>query len=68
MADEVLRKWGHIDGLITNAALANSVGGATYDALIIHAALKANADQILTLNTRDFRRVYPELADKIVAP
>lgn len=44
------------------------VGGATYDALILHAALKADADQVVTLNEKDFRRVYPNLADKIVSP
>jgi predicted nucleic acid-binding protein len=44
------------------------VGGATYDALILHAAAKAKADQVVTLNEKDFRRVYPGLADKIVSP
>src|SRR5437016_9704082 len=31
MADVVLDKWARIDGLVANAGLANSVGGATYD-------------------------------------
>lgn len=44
------------------------IGGATYDALILHAAVKANIDQIVTLNEKDFRRVNPALADKIVSP
>ncbi|MEW6718153.1 MAG: VapC toxin family PIN domain ribonuclease [Chloroflexota bacterium] len=44
------------------------VGGATYDALILHSAAKADVNRAVTLNERDFRRVYPELADKIVAP
>jgi predicted nucleic acid-binding protein len=44
------------------------VGGATYDALILYAATRANADQVVTFNERDFRRVYPGLADKIVSP
>jgi predicted nucleic acid-binding protein len=44
------------------------VGGPTYDALILHAASKANVDQVVTLNEKDFRRVYPDLADKIVSP
>src|SRR5438132_314285 len=30
MAAAVLDKWGQIDGLVANAALANSVGGALY--------------------------------------
>lgn len=43
------------------------IGGATYDALILHAASKANVDQVLTLNEQDFRRVYPDLTDQIVS-
>jgi predicted nucleic acid-binding protein len=43
-------------------------GAATYDALLLHAAAKANVDQIVTLNERDFRRVYPALANKLVTP
>lgn len=42
--------------------------GVTYDALILYAALKAEADQMLTLNEKDFRRIYPELTDKISSP
>ncbi len=44
------------------------IGGATYDALILRAAAIAKVDLVVTLNERDFRRVYPDLADKIVAP
>lgn len=44
------------------------VGGATYDTLILHAASLAGVDQIVTLNEKDFRRVYPELTNKIVSP
>lgn len=44
------------------------VGGATYDALILQAGVKAGVDQILTLNEGDFRRVAPDLADRIVGP
>ncbi len=44
------------------------IGGAVYDALIVQAASKANVDQVLTLNERDFRRVHPDLADKIISP
>lgn len=55
-------------GLITHLAAAGIMGGATYDALILHTALKVEIDQVVTLNEKDFRRVYPELASKIVAP
>ncbi len=44
------------------------VGGATYDALILRAAANADVDVVVTLNEKDFRRVYPDLADKIIAP
>ena len=44
------------------------VGGATYDALIAHAASKAKADRLVTLNEKDFRRVYPDLVERIVGP
>lgn len=44
------------------------VGGATYDALILQAAIIANVDQIVTLNADDFRRLRPELVNKIVSP
>ena len=35
-------------------------GGVIYDALIACAARKAGADRLLTLNLRDFRRVWPD--------
>ena len=43
-------------------------GGVIYDALIVYAGIKAKVDQIITLNNRDFSRIYPEFADKIVIP
>ena len=54
--------------VIEHLASLGIVGGVTYDALILRAAIKADVDQVVTLNEKDFRRVYPELADKIVAP
>ena len=42
-------------------------GGAVYDALIVKAAQKADAKQLVTLNAGDFRRVWPEGKDHIVA-
>ena len=47
MANTVLEKWGHIDGLVTNAALANSVGGATYDQIT-----PEDWDRIIKVNVR----------------
>ncbi len=43
-------------------------GGVVYDALILQAGWNANVDLVLTLNPKDFRRVCPELAGKIVSP
>lgn len=40
---------------------------AVYDAVLLHAAQKANVEQIVTLNEAHFRRVYPALADKVVS-
>jgi predicted nucleic acid-binding protein len=54
--------------LLDHLAAHHITGAATYDAMLLHAAAKANVDQIVTLNERDFRRVYPALASKIVAP
>ena len=43
-------------------------GGVTYDAVILYAAIKGKADRVVTLNEGDFRRIYPEMAEKIVSP
>ena len=43
-------------------------GGAVYDALIVKAAQKCGADRIVTFNMNDFKRVWPEGADRIVGP
>ena len=47
MAAAVLDKWGQIDGLVTNAGLANSVGGATYAEISV-----AEWDRIMDVNVR----------------
>lgn len=54
--------------VVEHLATLGIVGGATYDALILRAAANAKADLVVTLNEKDFRRVYPDLGDKIVAP
>jgi predicted nucleic acid-binding protein len=43
-------------------------GGAVYDALIVKAAQKSEAARLITFNVNDFKRVWPEGADRIVAP
>jgi NAD(P)-dependent dehydrogenase (short-subunit alcohol dehydrogenase family) len=47
MAAFVLEQWGQIDGLVANAGLANSVGGATYDQITIE-----EWDRIMRVNVR----------------
>jgi predicted nucleic acid-binding protein len=43
-------------------------GGTVYAALIVKAAQKNGADRIVTFNTNDFKRVWPEGANRIVEP
>src|SRR5436853_677571 len=47
MAAAVLDKWGQIDGLVANAALANSVGGALYREITVE-----EWDRIMAVNVR----------------
>jgi predicted nucleic acid-binding protein len=54
--------------LLDHLANVGIMGGAVYDAVLLHTAQKANVDQIVTLNESDFRRVYPLLADRVVSP
>jgi len=54
--------------VITHLAETGLSGGVTYDALIVYAALKAGVDNVVTLNEKDFRRIYPELSEKIMSP
>lgn len=44
------------------------IGGVIYDALIVQAAIKAKAEEIVTLNEADFGRLCEGSAVKIVAP
>ena len=47
MAAAVLDRWGQIDGLVANAGLANSVGGAAYNQIAIE-----EWDRIMQVNVR----------------
>ena len=44
------------------------IGGVTYDAMILYAAIKEKADFVVTLNAGDFRRIYPQMAEQIISP
>ena len=50
------------------ASSGTIVGGAAYDALIAHCALKAGADILLTWNVRDFTRLGPSIAQLVKTP
>jgi predicted nucleic acid-binding protein len=54
--------------VINHLSESGIVGGVIYDALILKAAIKANVDYVVTLNEKDFKRVYPDFADKIISP
>ena len=43
-------------------------GGAIYDAVLAHCALKAKARAIYTWNTKDFVRLGPEIAGRVKTP
>jgi len=54
--------------IIKHLAETNLIGGITYDAVILYAAQKIQIDHIITLNTKDFLRIFPNIADKILSP
>jgi predicted nucleic acid-binding protein len=56
------------EAVIARLAERGLVGGVTYDALILHTAVKAQVDVIVTLNEKDFTRIDPSLANKITTP
>lgn len=43
-------------------------GSVIFDALIAHAALKARADKLLTLNPKDFKRLGADVAGILIHP
>lgn len=53
---------------IAQMAILNLPGGGIFDALIAQAALKAEADRILTLNPNHFSRLSTEIAEITVVP
>lgn len=43
-------------------------GGKVYDALLLECARQSQADRIYTFNLKDFRKLAPDLSERIVAP
>lgn len=52
--------------ILENLQSLDLVGGVTYDALIMYVAIKTGADKVLTLNGRDFVRLFPQFTGEIV--
>ena len=58
------------DYLATLDALADQgiSGGAAYDALMVRSAIQCRADRLLTFNGKEFKRIWPDGSDRIIAP
>ena len=54
--------------VLADLSARNIGGGQVYDALIAAVARKAEVDILLTLNAAHFRRVAPDLEEKIKEP
>jgi predicted nucleic acid-binding protein len=54
--------------IIAKAAADGLLGGIIYDALLASCALKVKADEILTWDVNDFRRLGPEVARRVRTP
>jgi predicted nucleic acid-binding protein len=53
---------------IARMSSLNLPGGGIFDALIAQAALKGNADVLLTLNPKDFTRLGEPIGSKVQVP
>jgi hypothetical protein len=54
--------------ILETSAAAGLIGGAIYDAILGHCALKADARTIYTWNTRDFLRLPDIIARRVKRP
>lgn len=54
--------------IVHHMADRSLIGGSIYDALILWSAEKAGAAWIVTLNPKDFQRILPGYADRIIVP
>ena len=54
--------------MIEAAARSDLAGGAVYDAILGHCALKAKAKVLYTWNTKDFLRLPPAVASRVKTP
>lgn len=56
------------DDAVKTCVMHGYGGGRVYDAVLLGCARQCGAERIYTFNIRDFRRLAPDLADRIVAP
>jgi len=54
--------------MVEDSGAAGLTGGAIYDAILGHSALKAAAEVIYTWNTKDFLRLPPAIAGRVKNP
>ena len=54
--------------VIKQVSQSGLAGGIIYDALIAEVAQKAQVEQLLTLNSEHFKRVWPAGENKIITP
>lgn len=70
---EILAKMVSLSPLEYSAVVKRMVdlglsGSVIYDGIIAMAAKKSGVDHVLTFNINDFKRVWPEGADRLIAP
>jgi predicted nucleic acid-binding protein len=53
---------------LDRVASNNFRSGIVFDALIVQAALKANVDKLLALNSKHFERLWPNHTDQVINP
>ena len=53
---------------ITRTTKMGLAGGVMYDAVIAQAALKAGVEQLITLNSKDFKRLGDEVSKIVYVP
>lgn len=66
--NEALLFLGDILQVVEAAGESGLGGGAIYDAVLGHCALKANAEVIYTWNAKDFLRLPPVIAGRVLKP
>jgi hypothetical protein len=54
--------------MVVASAAGGLAGGAIYDAILGHCALKAKAEVIYTWNPRDFQHLSPAIAGRVKKP